>query len=109
MMSRIAIDRGLSQEAAFIILSDYYQTDTAGDTLESLCMQLGFCMRRMLEAAVHNRSGSSNGILHPALRYLQSHYNEPISLERLAYELSVSPWYLSRIFRQRQGEQLHSF
>lgn len=35
--------------------------------------------------------------------YIRKHYKEKLSLPRLAGELAVSPSYLSRIFKRRQG------
>ncbi|GHO97836.1 hypothetical protein KSF_078840 [Reticulibacter mediterranei] len=50
---------------------------------------------------------------HPAVRctkeYLQAHYTEEIALQELAKETHLSPFHLSRIFRQAVGLPPHAY
>lgn len=39
-----------------------------------------------------------------ALRYIQEHYAEDISLDLVAEKIGISPFYLSRLFRAERGE-----
>ncbi len=41
--------------------------------------------------------------------YVQTHYSEPISLERIAADVGYSPSYLSRTFKEKTGMNLVSF
>jgi len=109
MMSRIAIERGLPQEAAFIILSDYYQIDFSKETLETLCVRLEISIRRMLEAVGSDRSETRNNLIQRTIHYIQLNYAQPVSFKRLAHSLSVSPGHLSRVFREKTTYTLTQF
>ena len=39
-----------------------------------------------------------------ALRYIEEHYAEDISLDLVAEKIGISPFYLSRLFRAERGE-----
>lgn len=39
-----------------------------------------------------------------ALRYIEEHYAEDISLDAVAEQIGISPYYLSRLFRAERGE-----
>ena len=44
-----------------------------------------------------------------ARQYLDAHYSEPISLERMARHLHVSPYHLSRVFSRESGFSLTAY
>ncbi|XEC95740.1 helix-turn-helix domain-containing protein [Paenibacillus tarimensis] len=44
-----------------------------------------------------------------AMRWIEEHYHEEISLERLAEETHLSPNYLSRVFRQETGSSITDY
>ncbi|MFN8372285.1 MAG: AraC family transcriptional regulator [Anaerolineae bacterium] len=53
--------------------------------------------------------GSEHNALVQAQHYLQTHYAEDISLETLALVAHLSPFHLSRLFRERLGLPPHAY
>lgn len=49
------------------------------------------------------------GYVQETLRYLNSHYAEPVSLERVSARIGISPWYLSRLVRRYTGAGFHTY
>lgn len=48
--------------------------------------------------------GNKKKILEYIMNYFEEHYNEKISLERLAGSIYMSPFYLSRVFKAETGD-----
>ncbi|WKY49189.1 PocR ligand-binding domain-containing protein [Eubacteriaceae bacterium ES3] len=48
-------------------------------------------------------AGLNSKILEPAIHYIDSHYKENISLEKIAAISNVSPYYFSRLFKKESG------
>ncbi|MDF2594263.1 MAG: hypothetical protein K0R69_604 [Clostridia bacterium] len=70
--------------------------------------ELDIYMRSKIVALCKSSSiqeeGSKNKLVTETKKYIEDHYNEDISLEELAKEICVSPNYLSRLFRDKTGE-----
>jgi two-component system response regulator YesN len=70
--------------------------------------ELDIYMRSKIVALCKSSSiqeeGSKNKLVAETKKYIEDHYNEDISLEELAKEICVSPNYLSRLFRDKTGE-----
>lgn len=45
-------------------------------------------------------------LAHSAMRYIESHYQQPLSLEIIASALGVTGKYLSRVFKEQTGQNL---
>lgn len=48
--------------------------------------------------------GEDSSYVDKALRYIEEHYAEDISLDLVAERIGISPFYLSRLFRAERGE-----
>jgi len=48
-------------------------------------------------------------IVDESINYLKQHYQEKITLNSLAFKIGVSPYYLSRIFKERLGITPHKY
>ena len=58
-------------------------------------------------AGVRNQDASrEQALARGAMRYIESHYQEPLSLEIIASELGVTGKYLSRLFKEQTGQNL---
>ena len=76
---------------------------------------------RLLESLIHlvarhavgktpmNRIGLEIPAVKRAVEYLETLPNEDISLERLAREVGLSPYYLTRVFHEQTGLPPHSY
>lgn len=45
-----------------------------------------------------------SGIIQKATQYIDQHYNQEITLEDIAREVDISPYYLSKLFKEEMGE-----
>lgn len=60
-------------------------------------------------AIVFAKSESENPVIKKACKYIEEHLCEDFGLESLAEELNVSPYYLSRLFKDEKGENLINY
>ena len=52
---------------------------------------------------------SVHGKAHRIARFIRENYNRPLSLASISEQFYISPWYLSRIFRQATGMRLMEY
>lgn len=110
MITRYCIDGGLEAERAYR-LSDYYILKMEDcQTLEEIAnlhqlMALDFAgkMRLLLKKDVLSKPVAQ------CIDYIYAHINDRISIATLAEYTSLSPSYLSRIFKQNMGISLSEY
>ncbi|MBW5447944.1 response regulator [Cohnella sp. CFH 77786] len=74
-------------------VQDYRQLRT-----EAQCL-----LERMKEAAQAHRSRLEPDAVHEIKRYIQEHSQEEISLETIAKRVGLSPFYISKMFKEQLG------
>ena len=102
LASRAAIEGGAGADSIYELSQAYLaQLERAKDR-ESLCRLL----QDALEGFMRARFGPAEGAgahIRRALRYMGDHYSKPLTLDAVADAVSLSPNYLSLLFRK----QLH--
>lgn len=66
-----------------------------------------FLAERMVEFAIAlsaAKEKSANPLVAKAQNYIEQHLSEDVSLEQLSSELQVSPFYLSKLFKEETGD-----
>jgi AraC-like DNA-binding protein len=82
---------------------------TDAETLEMAAFALaGAALEARLEAPPSLRAGDRDRA-HAAARHLERHHAEPVSLATLAAEVGLSPFHLTRLFRQELGLTPHQY
>lgn len=69
-------------------------------------------LTELLNAGARTEQGSDSSqaqIVENSLAYINEHFSEPLSLEQLARESNLSPYYFSRIFSSRTGFTPHQY
>ncbi|WP_308639945.1 response regulator [Paenibacillus silvisoli] len=61
-------------------------------------------LRQAPAAAVSERQEGGDKAIEVALQYLKAHYNEELSLEKVASVVFLNPIYFSQLFKQRTGQ-----
>lgn len=89
-------------DSAFSVLS---QTDDLAIIEEFLLNRCIECAAAMTEYTSNNE----NPIIKKACEYIEENLSKEISLEQLASHLSVSPFYLSKLFKEERGENYISY
>lgn len=109
LISRAAIAGGVSAGEAFTLADSFIQTleglsDARSLTALEEAMVLRYC--EQVEAA-QQQKGSA--IVRAAMREVNEHLDEKLSVAEIARRIFVHPDYLSRLFRQETGERLNHF
>ena len=110
MISRACIDAGLSLEQAYS-LSDYYiqKVDRAGSLSEidrlhkEMVISYTKLMKKTKAPTVYSKP------VVQCINYIYAHLHMRITLERLAQEVSLSPAYLSRLFKKEMGVSVSEY
>ncbi|MDO4331686.1 MAG: response regulator [Eubacteriales bacterium] len=63
----------------------------------------------LLEQNAEKDAGSAHREVETVKRYIYSHYDEELSIERLAEQVYLAPSYLSTIFKKETGQNLSKF
>ncbi len=110
LVSRAAIEGGISPEAAYRISGYYIQKCDVAVSATQLMGLRDYCIReltdRVHEKLTRNRTSTYT---EGAKRYIARHYREKIRLEEMAETLGISPAYLSRLFRKETGVLLQDY
>lgn len=67
----------------------------------------------IFKRSVQGRQAPQPSREHPAIKrtkaYLEAHYTEEVTLQALAWEANLSPFHLTRLFRQTVGLSPHAY
>lgn len=110
MIARQCIQAGLSLEEAYS-LSDFYiqKADVAKDTSDidalhkEMVMDYTHKMKKLKETPMYSKP------VVLCINYIYSHLHTKITLPELAKHVSLSPSYLSRLFKQETGMSISSY
>lgn len=110
LASRFALEAGLPLEVSFAISDLYIQRMDLLDSIDdirSLTGELYATYVREIQKLKKTRS-YSKPIMY-CLNYIESHFNETITLNQLAQEVGLHPNYLSVLFKKELGKNLSAY
>lgn len=104
----------LEQTALLGILSkmnsEFYGSNFASSTYaQALLIQFMVEVNRLSYNAAGAKKDDENDLISNVLNYIGEHFNEPITLEKLASSFFVSKYYLSHEFQQRVGTSVYRY
>lgn len=110
LVSRAAIEGGLPPQTAYRI-SGYYIGKCDQQVSATHLLGLRDYAIRELTERVHERLNRSrtSSYTETCKTYIARHYREKIYLEDIAHELTISPTYLSKLFRKETGMRLQDY
>ncbi|GHI01087.1 response regulator transcription factor [Neobacillus kokaensis] len=84
---------------------DYQRKDTFHDchTNEALRQEAKHHLTQLVQFVHSWRNSYSKGVLVAAKEYIDAHYQDALSLEEVAEYSGLSPYYFSKIFKERLG------
>ena len=110
MVSRACIDAGLSLEQAYSLSDFYIQKVDKINTLKeidalhkSMVVDYTKLMKKTKASSIYSKP-----VVH-CINYIYSHLHMRITLESLAGEVSLSPGYLSRLFKKEMGMSVSQY
>ena len=66
----------------------------------------GWFVKKMEDASSHiamKQQEKTNSVVEKAKEYIVEHFSKDLSLEEMAKELGISPYYLSKLFKESEG------
>lgn len=82
------------------VYEEFFSMDTAEEMKQYLVSRYGMLQRLTAQT---NRLAGCSEVVRQAVRYIEQNYQSRISLAEVSRELSVSPSYLSRLFKKDMG------
>ncbi len=76
---------------------------TQAKSLSALSLQVGELIIYLAQRIKENRDGQTKMVVQKAKEIIEQDYTSQLSLENVAFSVNVSPFYLSRVFREEVG------
>lgn len=77
-------------------------------SVEEGCQRVLDCVSKLAQRQV-KKHNISNTVVRQAIRYIEEHYTEKVSLEEIARSLNVSTSYLSQCFKEETGISIKKY
>lgn len=106
MGSYAAIEANASYEKVMDISDDYISRIETIDHINSIITLLKDAMLTLTKAVAMNRNTIYSKPVRQVMEYIQSHYDEKISLEKLSELTDLSTFYLSNLIKKETGLSL---
>lgn len=110
LLTRYAIEAGIPQETVYSVSDLYIQkadVTNSIDEIKKLNREIWATYVRMIQK-IKNGTAYSKPIMF-CLNYIDSHFNEKITLEDLAEKLGMNPCYLATLFKKEKGETFGAY
>ena len=103
VISRAAVEAGAEMEALLGLNYDFVSELYGVNDFEGLCAWVVRMLDTFLETVSQGRDTPASAQLNDALSYIRIHHMRNLSLEEVAGNVHVSPYYLSHLFREKLG------
>jgi len=103
VISRAAVEAGAEMEALLGLNYDFVSELYAVNDFEGLCAWVVRMLDTFLETVSKAKDQPASAQLNDALSYIRIHHMRNLSLEEVAGNVHVSPYYLSHLFREKLG------
>lgn len=103
IISRAAIDGGLSNEEAFTLSDAYILRSEYCNTVSEVIQIGNEALVEFTERVADVHMHSYSPIVEKAIDYISLHLHSSLTLEDTSKALNISPSYLSRLFRKETG------
>ena len=103
LISRAAIDTGASPEATLAANQRYLQDINELWDFDGLCVWFTKATGSLMDSVFDCAGARHASVIHQTVQYLNTHYSEKITMEKMARQVYLSPSYFSRIFKEEMG------
>ncbi len=104
LLSRAALEGGADVEQIFGLNFRLLNNIHNYTTVEELSHWLSKIMVRFADLVFSLKSIKHTDVIYKAIHYMNNHYNEKIILDDVAAEISLSPAYFSKIFKEQTND-----
>jgi len=109
LLSRAALDGGADPETVFGLNLKSHDDIAKFTTVDQLSHWLGGMLQKYVSYVFDVQAVKHRDIILKAMSYIRKNFTEKITLEEVAAEVSLSPTYFSRIFKEEAGQSFKSF
>ncbi len=109
MISRSSIEHGATEEQSLAFIDDCRRKLPNHKDFVQLGNWLYTAITRFTGSTVAYPDAKHANIIHRCIQYISSRYAEQVTLEEMAAIVSLSPDYLSRIFKKETGISFHQY
>ncbi|AZU62190.1 helix-turn-helix domain-containing protein [Neobacillus mesonae] len=103
MLARAAINGGANQKEIHMILREYTSLIPFIENLSQLEQWMRDLIHRFLDFITNHHNDHTLKSIQKAMEYIEGHFLEAITLEKVASHVHLSPTYFSRIFKNATG------
>lgn len=103
VISRAAVEAGAEMEALLGLNYDFVAELYGVNDFEGLCAWVVRMLETFLDTVSKGREQPASAQLNDAMDYIRIHHMRNLSLEEVAENVHVSPYYLSHLFREKLG------
>ncbi len=103
MISRAAVETGAEMEALLGLNFDFVSELSQVEDYEELCAWVVRMLETFLDTVSQSQDAPGSAQLNDALGYIRTHHMRNLSLDEVAAQAHISPYYLSHLFREKLG------
>lgn len=109
LLSRAALDGGADPESIFGLNLRSHDDIGSFRTLDQLSHWLGMMLQKYVSYVFDVQAVKHRDVILRAMSYIRRRYAEKVGLEDVASEVSLSPTYFSRLFKEEAGQSFKSY
>lgn len=103
MISRAAVETGAEMEALLGLNFDFVSDLSQVNDYEELCAWVVRMLETFLDTVSQSQDAPGSAQLNDALGFIRTHHMKNLSLDEVAAQVHISPYYLSHLFREKLG------
>lgn len=103
IIARAAVEAGANLEEILGFKYQYIENLSQDDSPETLYYFLRKAFDQLFECIYQNRNIRHTRVFTKAKEFIWGHYNQDISLKKMAEAVGINPFYLSHLFRKEMG------
>jgi two-component system response regulator YesN len=100
VISRAAVEGGASLDKLLGLNYSFISELSQKDLFEDICIWIVKVLDTFMDTVYESRNIKNSKLLSDAMNYIRENYKENLTLESVAQQVFISPFYLSHLFRE---------
>jgi len=109
LLSRAALDGGADPESVFGLNLRSHDDIGGFRSVDQLSQWLGSMLQKYVSYVFEVQAVRHRDVILRAMSFIRKRFSDKVSLEDVAFEVSLSPTYFSRLFKEEAGQSFKSF
>ncbi len=103
VVSRAAVEGGASLNKLLGLNYGFISELSVKSDFDDICLWIVKVLDTFLDTVYESRNIKNSKLLSDAMNYIRENYKENLSLENVAQQVFISPYYLSHLFKEELG------